>query len=700
MIEALTLLHEPRAERREYDLRDLGALLQRRRREGLIVFFAVAAIGLLMTFLAPRTYTTTTKLIAGNPAGPSMEAKGDAASALPVLNALLTASSAQNAQTYAALFQQIPTAQDVVDDLHLNVSAAALLSHVTVTPETNTSLLDVAVSWRSPVTSARIANAFAGAVMDRQRQLIAAQADAALQFISGEMPKARSKMQHAASELAAFEAAHKLVDVSAQTQSFLAQYDALDAKIRETGLARRQAQAQLAAANDQLASVPAQIAGTRAYSQNAGTSVLQTQLSEVESRLRDALQRFTPKHPTVLALQSQARALRRQIASQTGEQLTGTTLIPNPLHQQLQQEVLAQRSIVDSSGAALTDLARQQKQFAPRLRSLPAETMKYADLRREAKSAEAVYNALQQKYDEATVASSTVISDVTVTQPASASLADVRPDTPICLLLALVAGLGAALGAILVIDLIDRRVKNAGEVERVLGLDVIVDIPRVAPDGSPQIRSLAQSAFLRLASAIRFSAAQPKIIAITSPARQEGKSTVALNLGLALAEFGARTLVVDAGYVRYPDAALGYARGSRGFFDALSDPAQALESAEATRSAFLHVLAAGRPAATMLQELTGPAAQTLFETLRERYEYVIVDAPALSSGIAANVLLQCADTTFMVLKNGVSDLTSARRLIEDARTIGVRSFAGAVLNGASVQPVRNSAVASSAIAVQ
>ncbi|MHB8147985.1 MAG: GumC family protein, partial [Vulcanimicrobiaceae bacterium] len=652
-------------------MRDLWRILHRRHRAMGITFGAIVAIALLATLFTPRSYITTVKVITGNPAGPAMHSSSDASSELPVLNALLTAAVTQNTQTYAALFQQIPVAQQVVDSLGLPITPNGLLSHISVTPETNTSLLDLSASWSDPQESANIANAFAQAVMDRQRQLVGAQAKSAMAFLAKELVKERASVRASAGRLAAFESSHALADVNIQTQGLLAQVATVETKISETTLAERQAEAQIAAAQRQLADVPAEVPGARQFTQVPGTQALQTQLAQVREQLRNALQRFTSKHPTVIALKGQAQALKQQIASQHGQELAGTTYVPNPVYQQLQQEIAQQLILVQSAHASLSDLQHQQKALAPQVRALPRETMRYAELSRLATSSAAILTALQQRYDEAKIAASTSLSDVMVTQPASASLYVVRPDTTLAMLLGFIVAIVASLAVAFVSDAIDRRVKDPIEVARVVGLPVVADIPDVVSGDTDVMRQMAAAAFLRLASLLHFLQERPGVIAVTSAGRSEGKSTVALNLGLALAELGARTIVIDAGHIAYEHAAQRYAHGKRGFFDTLRDPSAALENVESTRSPLLDVMAPGKMSGTLLQQLSGNGVATTMEVLRKRYAYVIVDAPALSCGIQTDLLLRNVDQTLLVLRDGVSDLTVARRMVADMKAIGV-----------------------------
>ncbi len=116
-------------------------------------------------------------------------------SQLPVLNALLQASGVQSAETYVELFQETPVAMQVSRNLNLHMSPHELLKHVGVKPITNTSIIDLWVTWSNARTSARIANEFGSVVVDRQRQLVASQAQQAIDFLNKQLPAAQATMR-------------------------------------------------------------------------------------------------------------------------------------------------------------------------------------------------------------------------------------------------------------------------------------------------------------------------------------------------------------------------------------------------------------------------------------------------------------------------------------------------------------------------
>lgn len=190
---ALTPFAEPTGQPPEaHDFQRLYTALRKRWR----IFVAIAGGFVLLvgavTLLMPKSYTTTVSLLAGRPGSDRAPSEND--TALPVLNALVLQSGAQSAETLAQLAHQQDLAADVIARLGLKTSPGSLLGRVSVKPVVNTAILNLSATWKTPETSAQIANAFADAFVDRERDFVRSEAVAALGFLSQELPDAQAKI--------------------------------------------------------------------------------------------------------------------------------------------------------------------------------------------------------------------------------------------------------------------------------------------------------------------------------------------------------------------------------------------------------------------------------------------------------------------------------------------------------------------------
>src|SRR5439155_9697563 len=188
--------------------------------------------------------------------------------------------------------------------------------------------------------------------------------------------------------------------------------------------------------------------------------------------------------------------------------------------------------------------------------------------------------------------------------------------------------------------------------------------------------SRVAEAFRHMRTALLFSdfSASAKLIVMTSAGAGEGKTVASLNLATALAEAGARVLLVDAD-LRHPrrPAGLGVPNG-RGLASHLADPDGTEPEAlvHVLDSPPIHVLPAGGPAAKPAELVTSPRLRRTFEVLRERYDYVIVDTPPVLPVTDAVVIAREADGVVLVVKGHETPRELVRRARDRLTLAGAR----------------------------
>jgi len=141
--------------------------------------------------------------------------------------------------------------------------------------------------------------------------------------------------------------------------------------------------------------------------------------------------------------------------------------------------------------------------------------------------------------------------DVSVFQPATPPAQPTGLSPRIYALIGALAGLVLATALALLLELLDDRVRTAADAERVTGWTVIASLPNRPRDRGlvvPRLERLLSDTFTLLRTRLVFSRSTAPIssVVVTSALPGEGKTTVAVNLAMALATGGKRTLLIDA----------------------------------------------------------------------------------------------------------------------------------------------------------
>ncbi|HEY5425347.1 MAG TPA: Wzz/FepE/Etk N-terminal domain-containing protein, partial [Candidatus Tumulicola sp.] len=597
------------------------------------VFLGVAIGFVLLTaivsMMTPKQYTAVVKLIVGGT--PNQAASSEKATQLPVLNALALQSADLSSDTFAELMQEGPVADQVISKLGLKVSRDRLLHGITVKPVLNTAVLSLSAKWKNPEQAALIANTFASVFLDRDRELVRSQAVAVQAQLETAIAEARDRQKTANDALSQYQATKQITDVPSATQALMGRAAGLDLKLDQARQDVRQAAGQLASAKRQLATLPATIAGQAASELNPTMLQLRQQLADAEVALATAQRKYTDRHPTVIGLRQQRDQLRAEIASLPSSVASGVTMIPNPVYQQLQTQADTLGSAVQGGTAQIKELQRQRAALNPAIKRLPADMAKLSFLQQRATMAAGVYSALQQKQNDALVAADTAISDVAVVAAASAADVAVSPNVFMSVVVSVPLGLTLAALIVAILELLQQRVRSDSDVLRAVGLPVIAHIPNIDTTNAkalPWLRSMSIEAFLHLCTSLRMRAGKTaQTIAITSPSRGDGKSSIAYNLAAAMANIRPPILIIDAD-MRYPTIHFhANCENERGLSDVLEGSTR-LDDAIVNLAPGLDVLTAGKPPEHPVSLLESRAFDDLLETVRGRYSTIIVDTTA------------------------------------------------------------------------
>lgn len=164
------------------------------------------------------------------------------------------------------------------------------------------------------------------------------------------------------------------------------------------------------------------------------------------------------------------------------------------------------------------------------------------------------------------------------------------------------------------------------------------------------------------------------LIQITSPLVAEGKSTIVANLGVALAQLGINTVIVDADLHKPRQHEIFGIRNDYGFANALNGQANSKIRRAQTAVKGLTVVPSG-PIPDNATELLHVRSGAIFETLRSTGALILVDSPPLLPVSDARILSARCDSTILVVSAGnekPSELSSA---------LEVLSFSGAEVLG-------------------
>lgn len=261
--------------------------------------------------------------------------------------------------------------------------------------------------------------------------------------------------------------------------------------------------------------------------------------------------------------------------------------------------------------------------------------------------------------------------------------------------LAALVGLCLPFGLAVGLERLVRRVIDPESLQQQSELSLLAEVPclppqGLAPGGAPsrqtteRLQMFAESidglrASLLLSDEFRHA----KVLAVTSAASGEGKTSLAANLAVSIARATQRpTLLVD-GDLRSPSIhALFNARLEPGLAQVLAGKCALADAVIANPRSGVDLLPAGKLCGSPHRVLDPDAWQALLEQARARYAYVILDTPPVLSASESLVLAKAADACLVCAMRGTSRMPQVLKTCQRLAAVGGR-VAGIVLSGVS-----------------
>ncbi|MEN1681148.1 MAG: polysaccharide biosynthesis tyrosine autokinase [Planctomycetota bacterium] len=290
---------------------------------------------------------------------------------------------------------------------------------------------------------------------------------------------------------------------------------------------------------------------------------------------------------------------------------------------------------IAETDAIIADAATE----ARKLNSLEAKDRVLTD--RLARNRE-LHNAFLARLPELGMATDLGTYETPVIEPATPA-AQVWPNLIIVGALSVVAGLGTGLGIAVWSEMADRTFQSSDEIAEAVDAPVLGVVPRLigaevkdSPvDGKVVALHKALSTDAEAIRSVRtalFFAARGEdrsVVQVTSPTASDGKSLVSSNVAVALASAGKKVLLVDADMRKPTQHGIFFKdlKPEHGLSDLLIDQVDLPDAVLQTAVENLELLPAGPLPPNPAELLTMPRFEELVGTLREKYEYVVIDTP-------------------------------------------------------------------------
>ena len=667
---------------------------------------AVTTLVTLWTFRLPKVYQATVTLEYDpnptSPLGSSVEDVGGQVSHFLM--------SREFFQTQNLIIQSRGVAERVVEHLGLaddptffgqepgtgwtpvdkEVAAQHLQSKLSLDPVKDTRLVLLKVRDGDPERAATLANMVASAYTEKTMEDRLGSTAAAAEWLAQQLDSTRAQLNESEHALHEFKKKHNVLSVSVENrQNLLAEeIREYNERLTNTRARRIELQARL----------------ERLKAARAHPDAVQGEDTELES-LRAALAtkmteraslgvRYGDSHPRIREIEGEIAAIRASIDKKIKTLIT------------VAADDLKEAKAVENGLSKVQNMAQKAGM------DLNLREIEYSRLSRQRESNAKLYDLLLQRTAETDLTRLLRTTYVRVIDRALIPKAAISPMVGLNVLGGLLGGLLLGFGLAFVLHQMDRRIQDVLDVER-LGLTILGVFPRVAGSNATSSSgysarrkrervvevenldqivhthpmSMAAECCRTVRTNLMFMAAESpnKTMAVTSANPKEGKTTVATNIAIAMAQSGQRVLLVDTD-LRRPRIHKAFDLDNRiGVTSVLLGQRTLAQVTREVGVDKLSVVTCGPLPPNPAELLHTKRFARFLEEAAVQYDRVIFDSPPLQAVTDAAILAsQCGGVLLVVRAQATTrdSVTSAIRSLRDVHA----NLLGGVLN--DVEPSR------------
>lgn len=532
-----------------------------------------------------------------------------------------------------------------------------------------TYIIQMSFTSRSPEQAARIANAFAENYITMQLESKFETIATANQWLATRLAALRVEVQQKEQRVADYRARMGLLGTGTTT------FNQQSAEQINLDLVR--AQSDLAAARARLAGAAAGASSQEAL-RSPVVAALRTQIGELASQRAELATRYGPLHPQMQQIDRQMRDLQGQVGGEIGrvtQNLRTEVEIAEQRVASLQQSLRGESSTMAQNNAALIHLR---------------------ELERDAEASRALYEAFLTRYRQVAETSGIERADARIVSEATPPMGPSSPRVRINLMLGLLLGIGLGAAGVFIIEMLERSLRTAEDVQSRLKEVCVGAIPFVdrrartiegellSPEDFIVKRPL--SAFGEAMRSIRASVfysnpdRKTRVVAVTSALPEEGKTTAAIGLARISALSGSKTILVDCDLRRRSATHCFGVEAEKGLTEVLFRTATLPEVIRRDAATGLDILPLAQAEFSPRDLFASDSMKQMLDSLRSRYEVIILDTAPVVPLSDTRVLAPLADAVIVVARWGRTPASIVRGAIEQIRAHGGK-IAGVVLEG-------------------
>jgi tyrosine-protein kinase Etk/Wzc len=716
----------------EINLSDYITILLRYKYLILIIFVVVVGLAIIYTARAPRIYQASSKIMLEDRAPANLLFAPVGQKASSINNTIEILKSRPVLQTAYQIMQREPRFADFpINPRHYdsedNFSPIGYFdSRMNVESKRETDILTISFESTSPQESQAAANAAASALMQQDTDYARMEFRNTREFLEEQLDQVERRLRAAEEELRNFKIDHGISMLSEETKKLIDQSS-------ELGLLLSTAETDLEVADDHLNFLQSQLTQQNIILEDVNSILTSPLLEQLRTEILTlqktyvtylTRQDYTPDHPELVRIDRQIENVKTRLNDEIQRLTQSTSGSSDPLHYRAElvskiSTAKIEKNLAEAKVRSIQDVVTNYNQ---RLATIPDTEVQLARLEREYAITEKTYSMLIEKYEDAKIVEQSKIGQIRFIEEAAVPGSPIKPNRRMNYLLAIVIGGGLGIGASLMINSLDKKIRTFDDVKHSVALPILGTIPFINifyadlekvekvmkettdPKELKKLEHIRNQIDKKLitnyapksAASESFRTFRTNVISkrkndeamtilVTSSGPGEGKTTTITNLAVTLAQMEAKVLQIDLDLRRPLVHTFFNLEKENGISDFLMDKSKDIESIiSPTQISNLDTITSGLIPPNPSELLASKRLDEALKILKQKYDYILLDSPPVIAVTDSLVLANKVDIIALVVRVGKADVNIIKRAKELMANVGV-DITGAVINGVHPQ---------------
>lgn len=564
---------------------------------------------------------------------------------------------------------------ELTDNQLRTMLAQGIQAGLSVSGGTQSQIINISYQSEDPLLAAEIVNAISESYIEFGLEARLSQIKDTTEWLSEQLEELRVTLQESEDKLRNFRLSQNLMDTEQQQRIANTQLQTLN-----TELVR--AQTQLSEAQEiysQVQQLEREGGDYRALGPVLQSNTIRDLVREestLSRKVQELSERYGEKHPKMIAARSDLASAQANLDREA------LKIVEN-IRKEYRLAQVQEKNIRDLITQTTTDLQSYQ-----------GDSFELTRLEREVENNRRVYESFLGKLMEADVSGDYDASNIRIIDNATIPEYPVKPRGALIIAASLVFGAFFGVVFAFVRELMGNVFRTPDQLEQELSLPSLGITPlvkkkkgNVAPEKQyiADQRSTFAEAINTIRTGLMFSNIDnpPKTILITSTNGSEGKTTLAINLAVALSQMD-KTLLIEMD-LRKP--AVGRDLGIKadmGLSDLLSGKTDTNVFHQVEGAPNLSVITCGTIPPNPMELISSKRFANLLQSLRDRFTHIVIDSPPTLPVSDSCVLAKMVDATIVAVKAEETKISMAKETITRLSKVNA-TITGVVLTQASPQ---------------